>query len=250
MTQNGAELTVSRSRETNIVRGVEVFVFMDIQRTLPALLAELEPDPVDSNPVTPRSTTLDSAPPPSGPTAGNNVLIGMNGPDRIAARAGDDTVRGLGGDETLLGQQGEDVLRGAVGADRLNGGGGSVRLLGQGDDDNPRGGDGEDNLKGGGAADLLIGRGEADTMDGGKGSDTMMGGAGTDVFRFAPGDGSDVIQRFQQGVDLVEFKRGVSGCEELIIVQQGDDVLLTHAHGSILFTNQNAAAFGEEDFIF
>ena len=78
----------------------------------------------------------------------------------------------------------------------------------------------------------------------------MKGGGGADTFRFAPGDGDDVIQRFQQGADQVEFKRGVSGFDDLRIEQQGDDVLVTYTRGSILFENQNAGAFGEDDFIF
>ncbi|MFN3260567.1 MAG: hypothetical protein ACE37J_08400 [Pikeienuella sp.] len=260
--RNGAELTVSRNGETNTVADVEFFLFTDGQRTLSALLAEIEPglvdpgpvdpdpDPVAPGPDAPGPVTPDPAPPTSGPTPGDDVLTGTNGPDRIAARAGDDTVRGLGGDDTLLGQQGDDVLRGAGGADRLNGGGGSDRLLGQGDDDTLKGGGGRDDLKGGGGSDRLIGGASADRIDGGRGADTLIGGASADVFRFAPGDGSDVIQRFQQGVDLVEFKRGVSGIEDLTITQQGDDVLLSYLRGSILFANQDAAAFGEEDFIF
>ncbi len=210
----------------------------------------VDPDPVDPGPVTPEPLTPDPAPRPSGPTAGDDLLTGTGGPDRIAARAGDDTVRGRGGDDTLLGQQGDDVLRGAGGDDSLIGGGGSDRIFGQGGDDTLKGGGAGDDLKGGRGADRLVGGGGADTIDGGKGADILIGGAGADVFRFAPGDGEDVIRGFRQGADLVEFKRGVSGFDELTITQQGDDVLLTYTRGSILFRNQDVTAFGEEDFIF
>ena len=172
------------------------------------------------------------------------------GPDRIAALAGDDTVRGRGGDDTLLGQRGEDVLRGGGGDDSLKGGGAADRMFGQGGDDTMKGGGGADFMKGGGGADRIIGGGGADTIEGNKGADTLKGGGGPDTFRFKPGDGDDVIQRFQQGRDQVEFKRGVSGFDDLRIEQQGDDVLVTYKRGSILFENQNAAAFGEEDFLF
>ncbi len=59
-----------------------------------------------------------------------------------------------------------------------------------------------------------------------------------------------MIRRFQQGVDQVEFKRGVADFGALTIEEQGDDVLVTYTRGSILFENQSAAAFGEEDFLF
>ncbi|MFN3262781.1 MAG: hypothetical protein ACE37J_19715 [Pikeienuella sp.] len=188
--------------------------------------------------------------PPAGPTPGDDNLSGTGGPDRIAGLAGDDTVRGRGGDDTLLGQAGEDILRGGRGDDSLVGGGGADRLFGQGANDTLKGGGAADFLKGGGGADRIVGGGGADTIEGGKGADTMIGGGGPDTFRFAPGDGADVILRFRQGADQIEFKRGVSGFDALTIEQQGDDVLVSYTRGSILFENQNAGAFGEEDFLF
>ncbi|MGI9424358.1 MAG: calcium-binding protein, partial [Hyphomicrobiaceae bacterium] len=49
------------------------------------------------------------------PTAGDDVIIGTNGPDNINALAGDDFVFGLNGD---------DIINGGLGNDTLDGGGG------------------------------------------------------------------------------------------------------------------------------
>ncbi len=188
--------------------------------------------------------------PGAGPTTGDDALNGTTGSERIAARGGDDTVRGRGGDDTLLGQGGDDVLRGGGGDDNLKGGGGADRMFGQGGDDTMNGGGAGDFLKGGGGADRIIGGGGVDTIEGGKADDTLKGGGGADLFRVKPGDGDDVIQEFQQGRDLVEFKSGVPGFAALSIEQRGDDVLVTYNRGSILFQNQNAGAFTEDDFLF
>ncbi|MFN3262804.1 MAG: calcium-binding protein [Pikeienuella sp.] len=256
VTQTGSGVTLTRAGESHVVLNVEAFQFTDGSRSLSGLFS---PDA------------------PTGPTEGDDRLTGTPGPDRIAALGGDDTVRGLGDDDTLLGQNGDDILRGGGGDDELKGGGGADTLVGQsgndtlrgggdddllkggvgddrmigmGGDDRLKGGGGADFLKGGGGADRLIGGGGADTIEGNKGDDTLKGGNGPDTFRFKPGDGDDVIQRFQQGVDQVEFKRGVAGFGALEIEQQGDDVLVSYKRGSILFENQNAGAFDADDFIF
>ena len=181
---------------------------------------------------------------------GDDNLSGDGGDDVVRAGGGDDIARGHAGADTLVGQSGNDTLRGGGGDDLLKGGAGTDRLIGMGGNDTLKGGGGADFLKGGGGADRLIGGGGADTIEGNKGDDTMKGGNGPDTFRFKPGDGDDVIQRFQQGRDQVEFKRGVADFDDLRIEQQGDDVLVSYKRGSILFENQNARAFGEDDFIF
>ncbi|WP_091753513.1 calcium-binding protein [Methylobacterium sp. ap11] len=54
--------------------------------------------------------------------------------------------------------------------------------------------------------DALTGDAGADTMTGGLGNDSLSGGAGDDVYRFARGDGSDVIHdRSGSGADRLEI---------------------------------------------
>lgn len=233
VTRSGADVVVARAGESNVITGVELFLFTDGQRTLASLLAASEPPPA-----------------PSGPTPGPDLLTGTAGPDRIAALGGNDTVRGLGGNDTLLGQAGDDVLRGGGGNDALRGGGGADTLIGQGGDDALRGGGGVDLMNGGAGADLLIGGGGNDRIIGGKGADTLKGSGGNDVFVFRPGDGADVIRAFQQGRDRIEFTRGADDVGDLTITQVGDDVRIAYQRGSILVENQSAGAFDANDFIF
>lgn len=208
---------------------------------LPVAPDTIAPVVTPSFPVLPPVATPPRADAPGGSTNGDDAMRGGASAERMAAGAGNDTVRGLAGDDTLLGQSGDDVLRGGGGGDSIKGGGGADRLFGQRADDE---------LHGGGGRDFLAGGAGADRIEGAKGADTLKGGGGADLFLFKPGDGADLIRDFRQGVDVVEFKRGVAGFDALEIEQRADDVLVTYVRGSILLENQNAADFGEEDFLF
>ena len=174
-------------------------------------------------------------------TIGDDAMRGTIAAERMAGMGGDDTMRGLGGDDTMLGQAGDDRLVGGGGDDLLKGGGGSDYLKGGGGGDTLNGGGGDDKLIGGGGVDRLIGK---------KGDDTLKGGGGDDTFFFKRGDGDDVIKAFQQGRDVIEFGNGVNSFAALSISQQGADVLIRYAGGTITVEKQNVGAFEEDDFIF
>jgi Ca2+-binding RTX toxin-like protein len=103
----------------------------------------------------------------------------------------------------LFGTEGNDTLRGVLGEDD--------RILGLGGDDFLRGRDGDDTLRGG------------------LGDDTLQGGAGADIFVYKDGDGSDVIERFEVGVDRLAI-RGYGDIDIIDIIQaaewDGDDLVL------------------------
>lgn len=91
----------------------------------------------------------------------------------------DNTISGNGGDNLLAGGDGRDTLTGGAGLDALDGG------------------EGDDLLRGGDGADTLIG---------GAGRDTLVGGADADIVRWTrPADGSDVVNGFTSGSDLLEI---------------------------------------------
>jgi Ca2+-binding RTX toxin-like protein len=73
----------------------------------------------------------------------------------IAGSAGNDLLLGLQGRDTLRGGAGDDGLSGLLGNDSLMGGEGEDRLLGGGGDDVLKGGTGADALDGGAGIDLL-----------------------------------------------------------------------------------------------
>jgi hypothetical protein len=69
--------------------------------------------------------------------AGNDLLLGGNGSDKLIGGPGNDRLGGRGGDDQLYGGPGSDVLNGGAGDDALHGGPGQDLL---------RGGSGENTL--------------------------------------------------------------------------------------------------------
>jgi Ca2+-binding RTX toxin-like protein len=129
-----------------------------------------------------------SAPTPGSDTmyggAGNDVMFGDNGstnPDESVG--GNDTLFDGTGNDTLYGEGGDDSLQGASGVDTFFGGGGNDTInSGEGDDDWIYGGSGDDLLVG---ADTAYGGSGDDTIDGGvslgTGIDVLYGDSGNDT---------------------------------------------------------------------
>ncbi len=78
--------------------------------------------------------------------AGDGLIVGGGGDDKLFGGSGDDVLQGNGGDDTLYGGTGDDILRGGAGADTLYGGAGDDVLVG---------GEAPDVLYGGGGADIF-----------------------------------------------------------------------------------------------
>lgn len=113
----------------------------------------------------------------------------------VFGEAGDDLVRNAGViDDVDLGD-GNDQYEGRGGSveGRVEGGGGDDVLRGGGDEDLLAGGADADILRGRDGDDTLRGDGGGDVLNGGRGDDVMRGGGAADIFRFAAGDGFDVI---------------------------------------------------------
>ena len=185
--------------------------------------------------------------------AGDDHVRALGGADALWGQAGDDTLIGNGGADTLRGGAGEDELRGGGGQDRLIGGGGDDELRGNGGRDLLKGGRGEDDLKGGGGSDVLRGGGGDDRIEGGKGADRLQGQGGEDTFVFARGFGSDVIQDFRDGVDVIDFSTHatVTAFGDLAISQVGDDAIITDGVGGrIRLLDVDENDLQADDFLF
>lgn len=123
-----------------------------------------------------------------------NVSVRITGfRDGPVGTAGDDTVTGTASADQLSGFGGSDLLRGEEGNDELDGGRGDDLLQGGPGDDSLYGGIGHDN----------------DILEGGSGNDTMDGAFANDIYRFALGDGQDVIAD-AQGTNSFEFDSSVA----------------------------------------
>ncbi|WP_344696415.1 calcium-binding protein [Sphingomonas rosea] len=89
---------------------------------------------------------------------------------------------------------------------------GSNSFFGSYDADTIAGGAGNDDINAGDGNDILIG---------GAGNDTLVGWHGDDTYRFARGDGQDLISDSHSGNDTLEFGAGVAPSD--IIVTQSND---------------------------
>ncbi|WP_418320493.1 calcium-binding protein [Piscinibacter sakaiensis] len=90
---------------------------------------------------------------------------------------------------------------------RLNAGNANASTAG---DDVLIGSAGFDILAGGAGNDLIAGGEGDDDLTGGTGHDTLHGGKGSDRFRFARGDGSDIIVDDDGTADAIVFSAGIS----------------------------------------
>ena len=134
---------------------------------------------------------------------------------------GNDTFTGLAGDDQINGFGGNDILNGGAGNDIINGGNGSDRLIG-----------GLDN-------------------------DILTGGGDIDTFVFAAGAGTDTVNDFVDGVDLLDIGTLTFGesAGQVSAVQAGvdTDLIINDGLGGATetlatLTGINAALITQDDF--
>jgi len=153
---------------------------------------------------------------------GDDILVGGEGEDRLFGEGGVDTLEGESGADRLFGGDGNDILNGGSEDDLLSGGNDNDTLNGGDGVDFLNGGAGLDELHGGDGDDTLVGRadndmlfgevgddrlfgdGGHDILDGGAGLDRLNGGTGADTFVFSAGNEIDIIQDFQDGIDMID----------------------------------------------
>lgn len=158
----------------------------------------------------------------------NDTLNGGNGNDKLYGNAGADILYGENGNDSLYGGDSNDLLYGGAGNDKLFGENGDDILYGEIGNDILYGGEGNDTLYGGAGNDKLYGENGDDTLYGDAGNDTLTGGAGNDVFRYANGDGNDVITDYAAGDTIyIDGANSVSGA------LRGKDVTFKIGSGSI-----------------
>ncbi|WP_228743175.1 calcium-binding protein [Marinobacter sp. F4218] len=120
--------------------------------------------------------------------------------------------------DIVFGLAGDDLIAGGAGKDTLYGDGGSDELLGEEDNDFLFGGKGDDRLEGGSGND---------TLTGGHGNDRLEGGDGSDIYRYAIGDGQDVIDNSYStdGENVLEFGEGIAA-SDVSLRRKGSDLLV------------------------
>jgi Ca2+-binding RTX toxin-like protein len=156
----------------------------------------------------------------------------ISGVERFELGDGDDLLnltsrRYVYGDVHADGGDGNDVLWTSAGNDWLTGGAGDDLIDAGAGADTLFGGAGDDRLDGGTGDDLLVG---------GTGDDHLLGGRGSDTYRYAPGDGSDVVseQGSAKDTDRLVFEGDITA-DRLWLRQLGTDLVLsvTGGEGSV-----------------
>ena len=185
-----------------------------------------------------------------GAFAGNDVLDGGNGDDRIYGGEDNDTLTGGNGQDLLDGGEGDDTLSGGNDNDTLFGGAGKDTLTG---------GNGDDTLDGGESNDTLSGGNGADILKGGASDDSLAGGSGADAFVFKPGFDYDTITDFRvtgADHDVVEFDHTIFANAAAAIAHStnaaGDVLVTVNAVDTLLIKNTTVAQLQAhpEDFHF
>lgn len=157
----------------------------------------------------------------TGPTSGDDNVIGLNISQSIYLMAGNDTVDLGAGNDTVLGNYGNDFITAADGNDLIKGGAGDDAIWGENGNDTLRGDDGNDYIAGGYGNDLirggvgndvLEGLDQEDLIFGDDGNDSIIGGYGHDTVY--GGTGNDTINGLYHN--------------DLILGEDGDDSLDGH----------------------
>ena len=116
-----------------------------------------------------------------------------------------------------------------------------ISVVGDSDDNVLSGTAGSDNLDGAGGNDTLTGIAGNDVLTGGTGNDILTGGGGDDVYRYAPGDGMDIVNDYGDGsggaggTDAIQFAVGILPSDVGVTqANTGTDLLLTIAGGGTI----------------
>ncbi len=117
-----------------------------------------------------------------------------------------------------------------------------------GGDDTIRSLDGNDLIHSGKGNDIIDAGGGRDVIGGDKGDDIITGGTGADKFDFRTGFGDDIITDFEDGIDLIRLRGGLT-FEDLTIAQVGSDTSITADELSITLQGVVASDIGADDFI-
>ena len=128
----------------------------------------------------------------------NDVATGGTGRDTLQGGPGNDIMLGNQGDDVILGNQDNDEIYGGMDNDVVFAGVGADQATGNEGNDVVAGNEGNDTLHGGQGDDIVYGGQDDDLIYGDRGNDVLYGNQGADKFRFAQGDGADVIADFSK----------------------------------------------------
>jgi Ca2+-binding RTX toxin-like protein len=125
-----------------------------------------------------------------------------------------------------------DIVRDFEGASGTNGG--NDRMYGTSGANTLKGWGGDDKLYGRSGDDKLYGGSGEDRFDGGAGTDRLWGGSGEDTFHLDFGEGHDIIEDFENNLDVIQLDNFTFGAGQDAFdfaTQVGDDVVFDFGGG-------------------
>ncbi len=106
---------------------------------------------------------------------------------------------------------------------------------------------------------MLIGCNGNDTLDGGNGNDTLIGGGGNDAltggngndtFVYSSGEGFDVIDDFQNGIDKIDIRGSFTFGSNLTVSNSTDGALVNwNGTNIILLLGIDASVLSASSFV-
>ncbi|NEQ37747.1 MAG: calcium-binding protein [Okeania sp. SIO3I5] len=142
----------------------------------------------------------------------SNKIMGTTADDQLIGTDATEYIHGFGGNDTIQGLDGNDLIHSGKGDDIIDAGAGR------------------------------------DVIGADKGDDIISGGTGADMFDFRVGFGNDIITDFENGIDLIRLRGGLT-FENLTIAQVGSDTSITADELSITLQGVAASDISGDDFV-
>lgn len=182
------------------------------------------------------------------------TLLGTESDNLIRGDLGDDTLAGSAGNDFIYGEEGNDLLRGDAneratggpegGNDTIFGGLGNDRIGGKGGNDVLYGDDGNDRIWGDAGDDLI---------EGGPGNDRLWGDSGdaeggADIFVLTADAGTDTINDFEVGIDLIGLAGGLTFADLLLTSKNGNAAITFNEEILAVMSGVEATSLSESAF--
>lgn len=151
--------------------------------------------------------------------------------------AGNDTIESGSGNDTVFGGLGNDVIIANGGNDVVVGGEGDDNLYGEAGNDSIHAGDGEDTIFGGAGDDFIF----------------LVDDGDVDFVGFFQGNGNDVIDNFETGIDQIGIGGfGFTSFADIsgLITYSGDQALIDFGNGDTIIFTGLEAPLAADDFVF
>jgi Ca2+-binding RTX toxin-like protein len=191
----------------------------------------------------------------------DDLIVAGRGNDIVNAGFDDDFIRGNQGNDTIYAGEGNDTVIAGSGDDVVYGGldpSFPDELNVADDAGDPVPDNGDDLIFGNSGNDMLFGADDDDSIHGGTGddyieggvdNDQLRGGKGDDVFGFNEGDGTDVIEDFGNGGDVIDLTSMGLTFDDIFLSQDESTAVIEAGDVTIRLENTDVDEVEEASFL-